>query len=121
MATFTIWTLYAWLPASLPPNLPRPEHVYVTSDDQWVWDCFGRSSGGTDVDYTTGDSVIAECLSKPKNSAVTPKVHAGLRYGLTGVCHQAANRVLHETGLTVAQAKAYRLSIVRDLWQGVVA
>jgi hypothetical protein len=113
MATFTVCTLPALLPAGVIPVVLWPDHVYVTSSDGLVWDCFGRSSGGTAIDSTTGHPQVAECLSKPKDSALTPKVYAGLRYGRTGVCHQAANRILYETGLTVAQAKAYRLSVVR--------
>ncbi len=38
-------------------------------------------------------------------------VYAGLRYGISGVCHQAANRILRPFGVTVAGVKGYGASI----------
>jgi len=58
--------------------------------------------------YATGDSSVADCLAKPIQ---LPGIYAGIRYGITGVCHQAANRILYATGITVAKAKGYGASV----------
>jgi hypothetical protein len=50
-----------------------------------------------------GDSSIADCLSQPNS-------HAGIRYLITGVCHQTANRILHPAGFTVAGTQGYLVS-----------
>jgi hypothetical protein len=79
-----------------------PDHVYVSSDTGQVWECFGRAQGGTELAHGNGESRIAECLSNPKNSQAVPPIYAGLTYARHGVCHQAANRVLFQTGIQVA-------------------
>src|SRR6266404_616073 len=115
MATFTAFAIPALLPAGLPPGFPWLDHTYVVSDDNFVWECFGRAVGGRALATDTGDSLVADCLSKPIDDTVTPRIYAGLRYGRTGVCHQAANRILCETrnGATVAAARGARLSMAR--------
>jgi hypothetical protein len=70
--------------------------------------CFGRDSSGLLLQYATGDSSLADCLAKPIRP---PGVYAGIRYGITGVCHQAANRILYAAGITVAQANGYGASV----------
>jgi hypothetical protein len=84
------------------------DHTYATSSDGYAWSCFGRDSGGTLLSYGTGDSVVADCLARPIRH---PHIYAGIAYGLTGVCHQAANRILYAAGITVAHAKGYRGSV----------
>jgi hypothetical protein len=86
------------------------DHTYATSDDGHIWPCFGRSSGGSVVARGSGDSALADCLSRPIDMNKVPPVFAGLKYGLTGVCHQAVNRILYPAGITVAQARGYRFS-----------
>ncbi len=80
------------------------DHTYVTSDDgRGPWGCFGRSSGGKPICHGTGDGGVADCLSQPSSTA-------GIVYGVTGVCHQAANRILLPAGVTVSAAKGYAAS-----------
>ena len=80
------------------------DHTYVTSSAHHVWPCFGRSSGGRPVCRGAGDIDKADCLSNPLSQA-------GIAYGVTGVCHQAANRILYPSGLTVSVARGYRWSV----------
>ena len=90
------------------------DHTYVTSSCSYKWGCFGRDSGGTlVVPGGIGDFNVAECLSYPRTHQWE---FAGLTYLVHGVCHQATNRVLDPTNLTLSVSGAvrgYRLSILR--------
>jgi hypothetical protein len=106
------------IPAFSGSSSPHPQsrghldHTYVTSDDNYgPWGCFGRSSGGHPVSSGQGNSACADCLSKPSNLLATPPIYAGLRYGVTGVCHQAANRILRPAGISVAGVQGYGASL----------
>lgn len=77
------------------------EHTYVTSSLGQVWACFGRSVGGRLICASAGNTAQAECLSQPNSEA-------GIVYGGTGVCHQAANRILLPSGQNVSGASGYR-------------
>lgn len=79
------------------------DHTYVTSSTGEVWNCWGRSSGGQVICSGEADSRQADCLAQ-KNS------HAGLLYGLTGVCHQTANRILYPAHCIVSGATNYWLT-----------
>ncbi|WP_284213492.1 hypothetical protein [Methylobacterium oxalidis] len=82
------------------------DHTYVTSDCGFVWRCFGRWQGGGEICRDLGDSRIAHCLAGPDATA-------GIVYGVTGVCHQAANRILHPANrITVSSARGYAVSRV---------
>ncbi|HET6879523.1 MAG TPA: hypothetical protein VFI31_05190, partial [Pirellulales bacterium] len=65
------------------------DHVYVTSSDGSVWPCWGRGDGGTALPGAAGygEQSVADCISQQFS-------RAGIAYGLTGVCHQIANRIL---------------------------
>jgi hypothetical protein len=82
----------------------RADHTYAASDDGRVWPCFGRSSGGSPICSGSGNVDRADCLSQPQSSA-------GLVYGVTGVCHQAANRILYPSSKMVSAARGYRWSV----------
>lgn len=82
----------------------RADHTYVTSDSGHVWPCFGRGSGGTPISSGIGNISKADCLSNPLS-------RSGIAYGITGVCHQAANRILYPSGATVSKARGYRWSL----------
>lgn len=84
-------------------NLPA-DHTYVTSDAGHVWPCFGRSAGGVAICSGAGNISKADCLSNPQS-------RSGLSYGITGVCHQAANRIMYPVGATVSKARGYRWSL----------
>lgn len=82
------------------PGLPA-EHTYVESTHGHVWPCWGRSAGGRAICASIGNIDQADCLSLPNSQA-------GIAYGVTGVCHQTANRILYPSGQTVSSASGYR-------------
>jgi hypothetical protein len=82
----------------------QADHTYVTSDDGNVWPCWGRCSGGNLICTGTGNIDQADCLSQPSSQA-------GIAYGINGVCHQTANRILYPSGETVSHADGYRASL----------
>jgi hypothetical protein len=91
--------------AGMPPLGRYADHTYVTSSDNRSWGCFGRSAGGASLANASGngDSDIADCLSQ-QNS------RAGLVYLVTGVCHQASNRILDPASALVTAARGYQAS-----------
>jgi hypothetical protein len=96
---------------------PRWDHVYAGSDGGKLWCCFGRDTGGSQICSGSGDSSVAECLSHPiyhasPTATTIPGVsqYAGIVYATTGVCHQAANRILHPAGILVEAARGYGIS-----------
>lgn len=77
------------------------DHTYVTSDNpSHAWPCWGRESGGTEICRGYGKYSVADCISQPNS-------WAGIVYGVTGVCHQTANRILYPAGVTVSKAGGY--------------
>jgi hypothetical protein len=77
------------------------DHTYVTSDNPpFVWPCWGRGAGGKMICRGNGNSSVANCISQPNS-------YAGIVYGVTGVCHQTANRILFPAGVTVSKAGGY--------------
>jgi hypothetical protein len=80
------------------------DHTYVVSSCGLQWGCYGRSTGGIFLRSRIGNSAIADCLAQPNGKA-------GIRYGLTGVCHQIANRILHSAGITVDGCGGYNFSV----------
>lgn len=95
---------------AVPLSTPMPginqiaDHTYVrTADGRGVWGCWGRSDGGREICRGTGSSKKADCLSQPWGTS-------GIIYGVTGVCHQTANRILSPAGALVSKAHAYWLS-----------
>jgi len=80
------------------------DHTYVTSSDGGIWPCWGRSSGGRLICSGSGSSKKSDCLSKKSS-------HAGLIYGVSGVCHQTANRILYPAKKIVSEAHGYWASV----------
>gem|GEM_PF-4627408 len=80
------------------------EHTYVKSSDGYTWHCFGHSDGGKEICVGSGDSKVCNELAGPNSQAE-------IKYGITGVCHQAANRILLPTGETVKKAGGYSVSV----------
>ena len=79
----------------------RTDHTYVKSDNPpFVWSCWGRGSGGKRICRGSGNSSVANCISQSNS-------HAGIIYGVTGVCHQTANRILYPARVTVSKARGY--------------
>jgi hypothetical protein len=82
------------------------DHTYVGSSCGLLWGCFGRSSGGSSICSAPGSSILADCLSQVGS-------RAGIRYGFTGVCYQASNRILYATRpqpTTVGLCRGYQVS-----------
>jgi hypothetical protein len=81
------------------------DHTYVTSSTGSACACFGRRAGGVVVCSGLGNVDQADCLA-------TPSGNGGVLYGITGVCHQEANRILWPAGVTVMSARGARGSLV---------
>jgi hypothetical protein len=92
-------TLQGWAIAAI--TTPWWDHTYVTSTCGLKWGCFGRDAGGNGLSAAVGSSIVADCLSQTNSEA-------GIDYLKTGVCHQAANRILHPANVTVAGARGYQ-------------
>ena len=84
---------------------PGWDHTYVASSSGKSWACFGRSAGGLSLDSGLGSDSLADCLAYPNDTA-------GIRYGVTGVCQQASNRILYGTSAMVSKAGGYALSLM---------
>lgn len=82
------------------------DHTYVEIDGQ-PFGCWGRSTGGTLLGTWYGDAALGICLA-------TPSGKAGIRYAMSGVCHQAANRILWPSGGNVSKAVGAPASVL--LW-----
>ena len=82
----------------------RVDHTYVGLSSGFVCGCSGRAAGGEVICAAAGNIDRAECLA-------TPAGDAGIRYGVTGVCHQMANRILWPGGVTVLLARGARGSV----------
>jgi len=85
-------------------NLPGADHTYVESSTGSCYGCFGRSTGGNALCSAGGNVDQADCLSGPNGTA-------GILYGLTGVCHQAANRILLPAKVNILKARGARGSV----------
>lgn len=80
------------------------DHTYVEcSSSAKAWGCHGRNSGGRVLVSGNGSHVEADC--------VYGSDEAGIRYLMTGVCHQIANRALSSTDKTVFGARGYLATV----------
>lgn len=101
MYDMSILTGYA-----IPTGFLGTDHTYVKSDNPaFTWACWGRSAGGREICRGSGNALFANCLSQPNS-------YAGIVYGVTGVCHQTANRILFPAGITVSGAGGYWASVL---------
>ncbi len=80
------------------------DHTYVINSHGDIYPCKGRSKGGTIICSNQGSRSYANCLAQTD-------LKAGIMYGLTGVCHQIANRILYPSQQYVSKAKGYRGSV----------
>lgn len=80
------------------------DHTYVGSAEGFKWRCWRKGKDGHLIVEATGDIRQAKCMAEDF------KGHAGILYGLTGVCHQSANRILYSSRITVHMAKGYAAS-----------
>lgn len=88
------------------------DHTYVTSSDNYRWNCWGRSDGGRILCQGEGDSAVANCLAQhqPPDGNLLEECAGLEHYLIDGVCHQAANRILFPAGRIVDQAGGYSIS-----------
>ncbi len=115
--------------AGLPINSP-PDHTWVTTYQPVIecppdeslgeyWYCAGDCHRAPTADgmgrmlrSAEGDVDFARRVGRPNDEGET----CGINYGLTGVCHQIANRILYATKtsdrqpITVEGATGYNLS-----------
>ena len=76
------------------------DHTYIRSRQPLrQWECFNSLSGGRRI----CDSTIT--IDKPP-------VENLMRYAVDGLCFQAANRILFQTGRSVRNANGYALSLL---------
>jgi len=88
-------------------NIPG-DHTYATSVHGHIWPCCGRAAKGSLIASGAGNTTYADCISQPASGATAPGSYGSFDYGLSGLCHQITNRVLHPTGQTVSAASGYR-------------
>ena len=84
-------------------GVPAYDHTYVVVDGVHAFGCHGRSAGGAVIASGVGDVNLGICLSEVNGEA-------GVKYGRSGVCHQAANRILIPARIDVNQAQGARHS-----------
>lgn len=93
------------------------DHVYLSSDMGLTWRCNGRTSGGTLVrGATAADIDHCLCLALPDQGpqaglASLGDMNAGIIVGITGVCHQIANRILRPCKLDVSRVNGYAFTL----------
>ena len=83
------------------------DHTYVSChimEDTKAWGCWGGKAGGNMLRNGVGSTLRADVIAEPDE-------RAGVTcYGINGVCHQAANRILLPALMTVTGARGYRVS-----------
>ena len=93
-------------------SFAKLDHTYVTAHHDaaqnsppiQAWGCSGRSSGGRPIGVFPGcDIELARAIAGPDGDA-------GIKFGLTGISHQAANRILWCGGGLVRGAAGYNAS-----------
>lgn len=93
------------------------DHTYVVCSDK-AFGCFGASSGGRELNDTSGYNELSKVdilnVNTPINlfipgfkqiSVPLPTGDAGIIYGINGVCHMAANRLMTQSGKDVHDAR----------------
>jgi hypothetical protein len=122
----TVGPLYAWADGAF--GTPFADHTWVTSYDapydstpptSRFWYCWGepRAAGpgsSARLLVTTQADIAMAALIGPSDDQ---NGSYGMRYGIDGVCHQMANRVLFASVSAdkpvVSTARCYRLSVMR--------
>ncbi|MCB9450934.1 MAG: hypothetical protein H6672_05810 [Anaerolineaceae bacterium] len=93
--------------AKLPNGKPIGDHTYVKTPTK-TWPCLGGSSGGRALGSGSASLAQGTCTGDPiRTTFMGIPSAAGVVYGVNGVCHQIANRVLYYSGATVKGAKGY--------------
>lgn len=87
-------------------GMKAADHTYVEcGTGARGWGCWGGKTGGKFLRSATGSTKRADEVAKPNE-------RAGITcYLINGVCHQAANRILDQSKITVDGAHGYSLSV----------
>lgn len=109
--TITAYGLYAVIKALD----GKADHTYVVGVDKktghkLVWNCGGAYEGGRELTHGEANGLTCDCISLRKEDIKLAGGMAGIRYGIDGVCHQAANRIMYPAGLIVDKANGWKLS-----------
>lgn len=93
------------------------DHTYVICADK-AFGCFGGSSGGRKLNDTSGFNELSKVDTLNHNTPINlfipgfkqvsiplPTGDAGIIYGINGVCHMAANRLMVQSGKDVHDAR----------------
>ena len=86
--------------------LKAADHTYVEcGTGARGWKCWGGKTGGKFLRSANGSTRRADAVAQPDEKA-------GITcYLVNGVCHQAANRILDQSKITVDGARGYSLSV----------
>ncbi len=86
------------------------DHTYVKCGTGGkAWRCWGRSTGGRNIAQGSASTKRAGAIATQNGTASNQS--AGLKcYLVNGVCHQAANRILVQAGVTIRAAHGYWIS-----------
>lgn len=86
--------------------LKAADHTYVEcGTGAKGWGCWGGKTGGDFLRSAPGSTLRADAVAEPDGKA-------GITcYLVNGVCHQAANRIVNQSGITVDGARGYSLSV----------
>lgn len=103
VVTCTNSSIPNWVKIPLNKAVSVADHTYVEYvPNGKTWGCHGRSLGGKVISSGAGCETNADCLYGNDE--------ASIKYLVTGVCHQIANRTLTSAEITVHKAKCYFLS-----------
>ncbi|MCK5294272.1 MAG: hypothetical protein KAJ49_06435 [Arcobacteraceae bacterium] len=102
------------------------DHTYVKFDDGTAFPCAGGNSGGKKLKDGSGEEnlQLAKKFNKPMSIPIIihvpflgdktifhiPTGDTGIIYGINGVCHMMADRILVESKVTVKEARGFFLS-----------
>lgn len=89
-ATFTLYAMKtAWHPIAAIGDWPL-DHVALETSTGTDWGCFGRTRAedpaAQPIARGEGDELWAKAIAGPDG-------HAGIVFGVTGICHHCANRI----------------------------
>lgn len=100
--------------AGLPAGINRADHTNVSCSGVpgRLWVCCGVAPAGPIICSGEGSSKSADCFSKPTMGAFNLIDTAGILYLITGVCHQASNRILFSAGVLINNmCRGYGVSV----------
>lgn len=101
--------------AGIPAGINMADHTSVSCSGVpgRLWVCCGVAPAGPIICSGEGSSKSADCFSKPAMGAFNLIDTAGILYLITGVCHQASNRILSSASQLINNmCKGYGASLL---------